>query len=847
MGKYTIESIAAIVQGQLQRAGGEPFIVRHLLTDSRKIVQAASSLFFALPGPRRSGQHFIPELYARGVRQFVVAPPFETVSYPGAAFIFVDDIRAALQALTAYHRSQFNIPVIGITGSNGKTIVKEWLNQLLEKEYPIVRSPKSYNSQIGVPLSVWQMSSTHTLGIFEAGISQQGEMEALQKIIQPTIGVLTHIGDAHSENFESREQKIAEKIRLFPQAQWMVANGDDPLTVEAIKASGIPCFFWGKQAHCTVRITGINKEEAYTTIHLEVNEAEMAKTPLPPPSTLHPSPFTFHPSPFTIRIPFTDDAAIENAITCCCVLWKLGYPVSTIAQRIQLLKPVGMRLELKKGINNCTVINDSYIADLSSLRIALDFLQQQQQHHRHTVILSDFFETGIAGSQLYTEIANALYEKGISRFIGIGTKLQEYQSLFRQVCDDTAFFISTDDFIQHFHSSRFHNETILIKGARAFGFERISALLEQKVHQTVLEVNLTAIVHNLKQYQQLLQPSTKIMAMVKAFSYGSGSFEIANILQLNGVDYLAVAYADEGVELRKSGISLPIMVMNPEESSYHAITENNLEPELFSFNILYSFRNFLQDQGLQHYPVHLKIDTGMHRLGFELHETAALAEMLAGNDLFTVQSVFSHLAGSEDPTLDAFTSRQADQYMQACTILQEALPYPFLRHIANSAAIIRHTDLHFDMVRPGIGLYGADSSASDILTLREAATLKTTIAQIKTIRPGETVGYGRKGKIEKESTIATIRIGYADGFRRNLGNGAGSVLVNGKLAPVVGNIAMDMTMINITGIAGVKEGDEVILFGEGLPVTQLAQWAQTIPYEIMTGISQRVQRVYFEE
>lgn len=844
MGSYTIESISAIVHGQLQGAGGKPFTVNYLLTDSRKIVHAGSSLFFALPGPRRSGQHFIPELYTRGVRQFVVAPPFETSPYPGAVFIFVDDVRAALQTLTARHRSLFNIPVIGVTGSNGKTIVKEWLNQLLEKEYQIVRSPKSYNSQIGVPLSVWQMNNTHTLGIFEAGISQPGEMKALQKIIRPTIGVLTHIGDAHSENFESRGQKIAEKIKLFSQVQWMVANGDDPLTVEAIEASGIPCFFWGKQAHRAIRVTGINKEAAHTTICLEVNEEVMSRIPFL--NTIPLSPFTSHPSPLTIRIPFTDDASVENAITCCCVLWKLGYPVSTIAERIRLLKPVGMRLELKKGINNCAVINDSYIADLSSLRIALDFLQQQQ-HGRYTVILSDFFETGMAGSQLYAEIANALHEKKISRFIGIGTKLQEHRSLFHRVCDDTAFFISTDDFIQHFHSSRFHNETILVKGARAFGFERISTLLEQKAHQTVLEVNLTAIVHNLKQYQRLLQPSTKIMAMVKAFSYGSGSFEIANILQLNGVDYLAVAYADEGVELRKSGISLPIMVMNPEESSYQAITENNLEPELFSFNILSSFGSFLQEQGLQHFPIHLKIDTGMHRLGFELHETPTLAKALAGNDLFTVQSVFSHLAGSEDAALDAFTRRQAEQYMQACSILQDALAYPFLRHIANSAAIVRHPELHFDMVRPGIGLYGADSSASGILKLREAATLKTTIAQIKTIRAGETVGYGRKGKIEKESTIATIRIGYADGYRRNLSNGAGSVLVNGRLSPVIGNIAMDMTMIDISGIAGVKEGDEVILFGEGLPVTRLAQWAQTIPYEIMTGISQRVQRVYFEE
>lgn len=833
---YTINHIADIVHGKL-KGNAQDSHIDYLLTDSRKLVDASSSLFFALEGFRRNGDGFISELYDRGVRNFVTNLAFNNSQYTGANFIQVEDVLQALQSLTAYHRSQFNIPVIGITGSNGKTIVKEWLNTLLEKEYTITRSPKSYNSQIGVPLSVWQLNATHTLGIFEAGISMPGEMQHLAGIIQPTIGVLTHIGDAHSENFESIDQKIKEKLKLFENVQWMIANGDDAIVKDSIEKAGLLCIFFGSGANNDIKILDIEKKKESTKIRLRVKDKWYREVGKEIDNDLI----------FTIELAFTDDASIENAITCCCVLLRLGYDADTISERMYLLKPVGMRLEMKKGINNCSIINDSYIADLSSLKIALDFLQQQQQHHRQTVVLSDFFETGIEEESLYKQIAHLITQKRISRFIGIGKRLEQYQSIFNQACNNTAFYISTDDFIQHFHSSQFHNETILIKGARIFGFERISALLEQKAHQTVLEVNLTAIVHNLKQYQQLLQPSTKIMAMVKAFSYGSGSYEIANILQFQKIDYLAVAYTDEGVELRKAGIGLPIMVMNPEPESFSMLTEHHLEPEIFSFPILNAFQDFLKMQALQQYPVHLKIDTGMHRLGFELQEISTLVEILTNNNLLKVQSVFSHLAGSEDAALDYFSLQQVETYMQAYTLLQKALPYNFIRHIANSAAIARHPEFHFDMVRLGIGLYGVNTTGSLEINLREAATLKTNIAQIKRIPAGETVGYGRKGQIAHESIIATIRIGYADGFRRIFSNGNGKVLVHGKLAPVTGNIAMDMTMIDITHIPNVQEGDEVIIFGETLPVIQLAQWAQTIPYEIMTGISQRVQRVYFEE
>lgn len=833
---YSIRNIADIVHGKLKEGDSSNTPIEYLLTDSRKLIQASSSLFFALDGLRRSGGSFISDLYNRGVRNFVTNALFDTSEYSSANFIQVEDVLQALQLLTAYHRDQFTIPVIGITGSNGKTIVKEWLNVLLENVYNIVRSPKSYNSQIGVPLSVWEMDTNHTLGIFEAGISTPGEMSALQKIIQPTIGVLTHIGDAHSENFSSIYEKVKEKLRLFTEVDWLVANGNDALVKSAVIEAGIPAVFWGEGDDCHILANNIKKHQTHTTVTLQYN----SKIPIP-----HLSKFNY--KAFTVNIPFTDDASIENAITCCSVLIGLGYGSHAITERITMLKPVGMRLEMKKGINNCSIINDSYVADLSSLYIALDFLEQQKQHPARTVILSDFLETGIDPDKLYTEIATALQQKKVTRLIGIGNLVKKFKATFEAACPNSSFYNSTDEYISTFHSNAFRDETILIKGARVFLFERISLLLEQKAHQTVLEINLNAIIHNLRQYQQLLKPSTKIMVMVKAFSYGSGSYEIANILQFHKVDYLAVAYADEGIELRKAGITLPVMVMNPEENSFAAMTEHYLEPEIFSFSILNRFLQYVQEQGLKHYPVHIKIDTGMHRLGFELQEIDTLADIIKNNTSISIQSVFSHLAASEDASLDAFTMQQASAFQQACAQLQAALSTTFLQHIANSAAIIRHKQLHFDMVRLGIGLYGVDSAATHLLNLREVAILKTTIAQIKKIPPGETVGYGRKGKVNQESVIATIRIGYADGYRRSLGNGTAYVLVNGKKAPVIGNIAMDMTMIDITGIHGVKEDDDVIVFGESLPVTKLAEWAQTIPYEIMTGISQRVPRVYFEE
>ncbi|MBN8860402.1 MAG: bifunctional UDP-N-acetylmuramoyl-tripeptide:D-alanyl-D-alanine ligase/alanine racemase [Sphingobacteriales bacterium] len=831
--QYTIERVSQIIAAG-NRLYDKAAVIEALSTDSRRLISASSALFFALHGPRRDGHAFIPEAYRRGVRNFVVNTDFNIAEYPEGNFLFVADVLTALQQLAAFHRSQFNIPVIGITGSNGKTIVKEWLNVLLEKEYHIVRSPKSYNSQIGVPVSIWQIEEADTLGIFEAGISQPGEMNALQKIIRPEMGILTHIGDAHGENFRSAEEKIAEKLQLFRDTKWMVANGDDPLVVQKINEVKLNAVFWGQAEHCAIRITSLQKSSHHTIATITT-----AQKPAIPHLT--------NSRPFSIEIPFIDDASVENTITCCAALLCMGYPAEKIKERIHLLRPVNMRLEMKQGINNCSLINDTYIADLSSLYIALDFLEQQKQHDRRTVILSDFLETGVAPGKLYQEIAIALQQKKITRCIGIGEKINEHRQFFEAACKEASFYSSTEDYIAGFHSNAYRDETILVKGARSFSFERIIGLLEQKAHQTVLEISLSAITHNLKKYQELLSPSVKIMAMVKAFSYGSGSFEVANILQFHKVDYLAVAYTDEGVELRKAGITLPIMVMNPEIDSFAALTEHYLEPELFSFYILKKFREHLSEQGLKHYPVHIKIDTGMHRLGFDPGACNELISILAGDSLLRVQSVFSHLSGSEDPLLDDFTQQQTGQYLAVCKAIEPALSYPFLKHIANSAAIIRHRHLHFDMVRLGIGLYGVDSTGENALGLKEAATLKTTIAQIKDIKAGETVGYGRKGKIRRDSRIATIRIGYADGYRRSFSNGNGYVLIRGQKANVTGNIAMDMTMVDITDIPGVTEEDEAVIFGEALPVSTLAQWADTIPYEIMTGISQRVLRVYYEE
>lgn len=823
--KYTVAEISNIIDANvLQKA--ESSLIEYLLFDSRKILFPSASVFFALSGPKRNGVEFIEEVYRRGVRAFIVDDSFSINrlnEYPGASFLHVNNVLDALHQLTTFYRNQFSYPVIGITGSNGKTIVKEWLYQLLSENYQIVRSPKSYNSQIGVPISVWQMSETDSLAIFEAGISLQGEMQRLQKIIRPNIGIVSFIGDAHAEGFESIRQKIDEKLLLFKESELLIYSQDDELLNDAVQRFcnteniNLKIFSWGKSGQSDLQIIKVEKNITDTTIYIIFDSIE-----------------------FNYTIPFTDEASINNSISCCAVMLYLKLAPAVIKKRMNELRPVEMRLELKQGINQCSIINDSYSADISSLSIALDFLSQQQQHPNKTVIISDFFQSGMSEDMLCRQLAKILEQKNISRLIGIGPVLFKNKDYFKSF--DAFFFLSTDEFIQEISSMNFFNESILLKGARVFRFEKISSLLEQKLHETVMEINLSAVRANLKIFKRALKNNVKMMAMVKAFSYGSGSYEIANLLQHEGIEYLAVAYTDEGVELRKSGIRLPIMVMNIEANSFDNLVRYQLEPELYSFSIFDLFRQYLLQKNINQYPVHLKLDTGMHRLGFLSSDIDRLCQILSSDHPFKIQSAFSHLVASEESNQDSFTAHQTQLFIEMTGKLENSLGYTFIKHLSNTAAIRRHPQCQLDMVRLGIGLYGIDNSDE----LNNVTTLKTTISQIKKIKTGDTVGYGRKGQVNRDSTIATVRIGYADGYSRIFGNGNGKMLVNGKLAPVIGNVCMDMTMLDISDIKA-NEGDEVIVFGEQLSVKDIATWANTIPYEILTGISQRVKRVYYEE
>lgn len=817
---YNIQNIASIIHADAKIITEAE--IEYLLIDSRKIIFPTTSLFFALHGPRRDGHQFIAEVHERGVRNFVVKKGFDASAFSKANFLFVDDVLQALQALAAFHRKQFSIPVIGITGSNGKTIVKEWLYQLLQEDRNIVRSPRSYNSQVGVPLSVWQINKQNTLGIFEAGISTKNEMPQLEQIIQPTIGVLTNIGEAHSEGFTNDAEKINEKLKLFSHCRQLIFQKE--ILPDDFHLPQTKLFSWSRK---NVTATVFIKEEIKATSNTSLI-------------------IVYQNQSQKIVVPFTDAASIDNAVTCYCALLSLNYSNEIIAKRLLQLVSVEMRLQLKKGINNCLVLNDSYSNDISSLSIALDYLKQQSGNKTTTVVFSDILQSGLSDDELYRQVAVQLHERKIHKLIGIGENISKHHSLFNQI-QQTIFHSSTEQFLEQTTLHQFKDEFILLKGARVFAFERISKWLEQKVHQTVLEINLSAIVHNLKEYQKHLLPSTKVMAMVKAYSYGSGSAEVARVLQFCKVDYLAVAYADEGVELRKAGISLPIMVMNADEESFDALIEYSLEPEIYSFHIFNLFHQYLQQQAVAKFPIHIKLNTGMNRLGFETDEINELGLQLKNQHMMVVKSVFSHLVASEEAQHDDFTKHQSNLFEDACKLIEKNIGYSFIKHIANSAGIFRHPDLQFDMVRLGIGLYGVDSADENILNLETVAVLKSTIAQIRNVKAGETIGYNRKGKVNRDSLIAVVRIGYADGFSRRMGNGVGKIFVNGQLANVIGNVCMDMTMIDVTDIENVKEGDVVEIFGKNLPIQQVAESIGTIAYEVMTSVSQRVKRVYVEE
>ena len=796
--------------------------IRTLIFDSRKLNDMDYALFFALNG-RRDGHEFIKEVYDAGVRNFVISDEkWISKHFKDANFLLVDNTLKALQQLTAKHRQQFEYPVIAITGSNGKTIVKEWLYQLLAPEKHIVRSPKSYNSQIGVPLSVWNMDETHSLAIFEAGVSRVNEMQALKEIIQPTIGILTNIGEAHNEGFSSREEKIKEKLTLFKDVDLFIYS-PKYLQEYSGEIPGKQKFTWAWNDENADLM--LSDEESLDGKYLFLRGRYLQKN-------------------VQCVVPFTDAASVENAICCWATILALGYLPQDADLRMEKLQPVKMRLELKDGINNCSIIDDSYSSDISSLAIALDFLKQQNQHLRRSLILSDIPEAGIDSDLLYSRVAQLLDNKEVDRLIGVGKEISRFADKFSQ---DKLFFPDTESLLANLQDIKLYNETILLKGARSFGFERISKVLTHKVHDTVLEINLNALEHNLNHYKSLLKEGVKLMVMVKAFSYGSGSYEIANLLQFNKVDYLAVAYADEGVTLRKAGITLPIMVMNPDFMAFDTMVENNLEPEIYSFRVLQDFTEAINRKGIKSYPVHLKLDTGMHRLGFLFSETDGLLDAIKDNNSIKVISAFSHLVASEDPASDDFTRQQMAEFTTMTSRIEEAIGYSIIKHISNTSGISRLPEAQFDMVRLGIGLYGIDSSNTVKQSpLATVTSLKTSISQIKELQPGDTVGYNRKGILRQGGKVATVKIGYADGYSRKLGNGKGKMLLNGKIVPTIGNICMDMCMLDITGVSA-NEGDEVIVFNDIIRVEEIAKTLETIPYEVLTGISARVKRVYFFE
>jgi alanine racemase len=815
---YTTSTIGQILNASVIIVNNTP--ISTLLTDSRRIANAPEALFFALSN-RRDGHEFIAEAYEAGVRNFVVnTRPAEPLL--NANYLIVSDVLTALQSLAAHHRKLFSLQVIGITGSNGKTIVKEWLYQLMLPEHTIVRSPKSYNSQIGVPLSVWNITPDNDLGIFEAGISTINEMDRLEAIIKPTVGILTHIGSAHDEGFDNRRAKMLEKLKLFKDSKILIGNYDLLLDYKKDLPENIRQFTWSRQ---------FNQADLYVFSETTISKNYYMRA-------------ICNKKEIECLIPFLDQASVENAITCWAAMLALDYDPAVIDQRMERLAPVSMRLELKNGINDCSVIDDSYNSDIQSLEIALNFLDQQNQHPKKTLILSDIFQSGLSQDTLYRQVAEMLGQNKIDRFIGVGQALQQHQHYFN--ITEKHFYKDTFDLLVDLPRLNFTDETILLKGSRNFEFERISRALVQKAHETVMEINLNALLNNLNYYKAQLKPGVKIMAMVKAFSYGSGTFEIANLLQYHKVDYLAVAYIDEGVALRQAGINLPVMVLNPEITAFDKLIQYKLQPEVYSFGILGELMNYLQANDILNYPVHLKIDTGMHRLGFEGFEVEPLCDLLEENPYIRVNSVFSHLVASDAEQHDAFTLKQIRRFEKAFKQIEQALGYQVIKHISNSSAITRWKVAQFDMVRLGIGLYGIDSAVIDLNALQPIATLKTSISQVKKIKAGETVGYNRNGSLKKDGRIATVRIGYADGYLRAFGNGVGKMLVKGMLVPTVGNIAMDMCMIDVSGVE-VKEGDEVIVFNEEQRIEELAKQIGTIPYEILTNISQRVKRVYFYE
>ena len=853
--KYSIEKITTLLGAQ--RYGTREASVSFLLTDSRSLCFPEETLFFALKTERNDGHQYVAELYRRGVRNFVLSS-LPSEAFDDANFLIVADTLKALQQLAASHRAAFHVPVVGITGSNGKTMVKEWLCQLLEfrrtrneereartedggtrseERGTITRSPRSYNSQIGVPLSVWLLNEQTDIGVFEAGISLKGEMQALRDIIRPTIAVLTNLGAAHQENFSSIGEKCREKLVLFRDAETIVYCADDETISREVDAANFKGehLAWSKlRKDVAMFVESIEKQSTQTTVKYIFKGTENQ----------------------SFTIPFVDDASIANAIICATVSLHLGLSPSQISERMPQLEPVAMRLEVKEGRNGCVLINDSYNLDYNSLDIALDFMQRRGassegfkqgkewlENHCKTLILSDIQQSGLAPEQLYKDVSELVKKRGVAKFIGIGTELCQHSNLFD--FPEKYFFKTTEQFVASSAFQTLRNEVILLKGARLFGFEKITDLLVEKVHETTLEVNLKAVVENLNHYRSQLKPDTKLVCMIKADAYGAGAVEIAKTLQDHRVDYLAVAVADEGVTLRKAGITANIMVMNPEMSSFKTLFDYYLEPEIYSFRLLEALVAAAEREGITGWPVHIKIDTGMHRLGFETGEIDTLVHRLKRQMAVMPRSVFSHFVGADSDSFNDFSAIQFQRFDEASRRLQAAFDHKILRHIANSAGIEHFPDRQLDMCRLGIGLYGVNPLAEEN-SLSTVSSLKTTILQLRRVPAGDSVGYSRKTILQRDSVIGAIPIGYADGLFRQLGNRRGYCIVNGQRADYVGNICMDVAMIDVTDI-DCREGDSVEIFGQQLPVSVVSEQVGTIPYEILTAVSNRVKRVYFQE
>ncbi|RZK49264.1 MAG: bifunctional UDP-N-acetylmuramoyl-tripeptide:D-alanyl-D-alanine ligase/alanine racemase [Pedobacter sp.] len=826
--------------------------IKHLAIDTRTLAQPDETLFFALKD-KRDGHDFIPAAYEAGVRYFVVSNQYISnhpdlnadvatrSTYAGAYFLAVRDTLMALQTVAGKHRIKFNLPVIGITGSNGKTLVKEWLFQLLQGDFQVRRSPKSFNSQIGVALSLWELQNKDTLGIFEAGISRANEMDSLRKMIQPTIGVLTNIGHAHQSGFSSPVQKLKEKLKLFRDVEVFIYSPAYVPESSEYKIPGKQQFTWAFETTSGPDRTAVLKPVDLT---LQILSNFNGFTELRA---------TRKGEVVIIKVPFQDQASLENLASCLSTLLVLNYALPDAVAKLKFLHPVSMRMALVKGIHDCSIIDDTYSADLDSLKIAIDFLKQQKQHPKHTLILSEILESGLPSEELYTLIARLIKHKEIDRFIGVGPEIKAHAELFPK---NAVFFDSTEELLQNLDRLNFLRESILIKGARRFGLERITAQLSAKAHDTVLEINLRALNDNLQAYRQQLQPGVKMMAMVKAFSYGSGSYEVANLLSFQKVDYLTVAYADEGVQLRQAGIKLPIMVMSPEPSAFQFIWDNKLEPEIYSLPLLKAYLKFLDQTGITAEekllaPIHLKLDTGMHRLGFEQAHLPELLEILNANSQLLVKSIFTHLVGADEELHDDFTHLQLGRYQDMFEGIVQTLTYKPLRHVLNTAGISRFPEAQMDMVRLGIGLYGLDPNFKGPEEPQSVLVWKTTVSQIKQLEAGDTVGYGRKGVADEPTLIATVKVGYADGYSRQLGNGRGYMKIQGHQVSTIGSICMDMCMLDITPLqkAGivVQPGEEVVIFNSPKAIQNLAAQLGTIPYEIVCNISQRVKRVYYYE